>query len=338
MANPHRPKVSIAIPTFNRVNYLKLAIESSLAQTYSNVEVVISDNASTDKTSEILAQYSDSRLVMIRQAINVGMMANWNKCLEMATGKYFILLSDDDLLDPSAIEKLVARFEDPASYNCKVAANEIGVVYCRSRIIDQNGRTIALGKTAAPWETAPAAIDAFFKLKTQPVPCSILMRTGDVRDVGGYDATGYPLIADAKVWMTVALNRGIVGFIEDIHTSYRVHPISTTNSVSVEEWMRNNQLLANFCSRRIRSLGNIRLANDLLIRINWFNAHVAASQIEASVSQSSFLALKHYLQLMPNFLSPHALIAIIYRSARLIAPKKLLLKLINIKRAIDIAR
>lgn len=335
MTNPHRPKVSIAIPTFNRVNYLKLAIESSLAQTYSNVEVIISDNASTDKTSEILAQYSDSRLVKIRQPTNVGMMANWNKCLEMATGKYFILLSDDDLLDPSAIEKLVARFEDPISYNCQIAANKIGVVYCRSRIIDQNGTVVALGRTATPWEAAPAAIDAFFKLKTQPFPCSILMRTEDVRDVGGYDATGYPLIADAKVWMTVALNRGTIGFVEDIHASYRVHPISTTNSVSIEEWMRNNQLLANFCSEQIRSLGDTRLANDLLRRINWFNAHVAASQIEAGNSQSSFLAFKRYLQLIPHFLSQCALTAIIYRSARLIAPKKILFKLRNIKRAID---
>lgn len=331
MTNLNRPKVSIAIPTFNRVNYLKLAVESSLSQTYSNVEIIISDNASTDKTAEILAQYSDSRLVTIRQPTNVGMMANWNKCLEIATGKYFILLSDDDLLDSSAIEQLVARFEDPLSYNCKSSSNEIGVVYCRSRIINQNGETIALGKIAASWASAPAAIDAFFKLETQPVPCSILMRTDDVRTAGGYDASGYPLIADAKVWMTVALNRGTVGFIEDIHTSYRVHPISTTNSVSIEEWMRNNQLLANFCSGRICSLGNSRLANDLLRRINWFNAHVAASQIEADSTRLYIPSIQQYLYKIPLFLSLNSTAVVFYRLLRLIIPKSILTKIKSVK-------
>lgn len=328
----HASKISIAIPTFNRVNYLRMAVESALSQTYANIEVIISDNASTDNTCETLDKYNDSRIVVVRQSTNIGMMANWNKCLEMATGDYFILLSDDDLLDSNAIEKMIAIFENSASYGCPVAANEIGVVYCRSRIIDQNGEVVALGKSTTSWTKASAAIDAFFKQKIQPVPCSILMRTGDVRIVGGYDAVGFPLIADAKVWMTIALNRGSIGFVEEVLASYRVHPVSTTNSVLIEEWIQNNRLLATFCSEKIRTTSDIHVANNPLNRINWFNAHVAAALIESTSDRSYLSSLHRYLNLTPKFLSSNSIFAIIYRSMRLLVPKLILKKIVIIKR------
>ena len=327
-----RPKVSIAIPTFNRADYLRMAIESALAQTYSDIEVIVSDNCSTDKTTEVIAEYNDSRLVSIFQSTNIGMMGNWNKCLEKATGKYFILLSDDDLLDACAIEKLVARFEDSVSYNSAIVESDIGIVYCRSRIINKDGVVIALGKAANEWETAPASIEAFFRLRSQPVPCSILMRTDDMRDVGGYDGSIYTLIADAKIWMAVALRRGIVCFVDEINVSYRVHSVSTTNSVAIEEWIHNNKLLAGFCSAQIRSLGDLSLANYILRRVDWFNAHVAASQIESDVSASIFNAAFRYLKLVPLFWSVSSITVIFYRMLRLIIPKSVLSKIKQVLR------
>ena len=79
------PKVTIAIPTYNRAAYLEQAIGSALAQTYPHVEVIVSDNCSTDATAEFVSQIRDNRLVSLQQQTNLGMIGNWNACMERAT-------------------------------------------------------------------------------------------------------------------------------------------------------------------------------------------------------------------------------------------------------------
>ncbi|MGZ3749514.1 MAG: glycosyltransferase family 2 protein, partial [Pseudobdellovibrionaceae bacterium] len=92
-------RVSIIIPTFNRASFLVEAIESALAQDYGDLEVVISDNASTDYTSEVAQYFSkDPRVKYFRNAENIGMVKNWHKAVfEYATGAWFLILSDDDI-------------------------------------------------------------------------------------------------------------------------------------------------------------------------------------------------------------------------------------------------
>src|SRR6266567_6107791 len=90
------PKVTIAIPTWNRAEKVVKAIDSALNQAYNNIEVIVSDNASTDNTINLLDAYSDDRLIVLKQSVNCGMANNWNECLNRSSGDYFILLSDDD--------------------------------------------------------------------------------------------------------------------------------------------------------------------------------------------------------------------------------------------------
>ena len=91
------PLVTIAIPTYNRANgYLKNAIECALKQTYRNIEVVISDNCSSDNTEEVVKGYTDPRIRYFRQSANIGANNNFNFCLEKAQGSYFLLFHDDD--------------------------------------------------------------------------------------------------------------------------------------------------------------------------------------------------------------------------------------------------
>jgi glycosyltransferase involved in cell wall biosynthesis len=94
------PKVSIMIPTYNRAHYLIDAIESSLAQDYPNLEVIVSDNASTDNTYSVVKKYfSDPRFKYYRNEKNIGLGQNWAKLLyEYSTGEYGELLPDDDYL------------------------------------------------------------------------------------------------------------------------------------------------------------------------------------------------------------------------------------------------
>ena len=104
------PLVSIGLPTYNRVDLLERAIDSVLAQTHRDVELIVSDNASTDRTEKLCRAKAarDPRLRYIRQPVNLGPTANFNAVLEPARGEYFMWLSDDDWLDPDYVAACLA--------------------------------------------------------------------------------------------------------------------------------------------------------------------------------------------------------------------------------------
>jgi glycosyltransferase involved in cell wall biosynthesis len=109
---------SIGLPVHNGGRYLGEAIGSALAQTFSDFELVICDNASTDDTAEICLgfQREDPRVRYVRNEINVGVVANHNRCVELSRGRYFMWLASDDLLGPSLLERCVDALEnEPAA-------------------------------------------------------------------------------------------------------------------------------------------------------------------------------------------------------------------------------
>ena len=127
------PSVTIAIPTYNRLSFLRQAIDSALSQTHANIQVVVSDNASDDGTADFVASIRDPQLLFLRQKSNIGMLRNWNACLERATGDFFLLLSDDDYLEKSAIEQLAGAV---------IAAenqDKVALAYCRTWEVDRDG-------------------------------------------------------------------------------------------------------------------------------------------------------------------------------------------------------
>ena len=94
------PKISVLVPTYNYARYLPQTIESILRQTHSNFELLISDDASTDGSAEIIRHYADrdSRIRFMIHPTNLGMVANWNWCLQQARGDYVKFVFGDDLL------------------------------------------------------------------------------------------------------------------------------------------------------------------------------------------------------------------------------------------------
>lgn len=111
MTNTH-PLVSICIPTFNREGLIWRAIESSIHQTYANIEIVVVDNASTDNTREVVLKYAarDKRIKYFENTTNIGSGNNYLKCAEYATGEYAQALGSDDWLSRNYIEEGVRNF------------------------------------------------------------------------------------------------------------------------------------------------------------------------------------------------------------------------------------
>ena len=105
------PLVSIGIPTYNRERLIGRAIESALNQDYPNIEIVISDNASTDATSEVCRRYAQEQpnVRYVRQPRNLGAIRNFDEVLRQSSGQFFMWLGDDDWLDPNYVRLALAR-------------------------------------------------------------------------------------------------------------------------------------------------------------------------------------------------------------------------------------
>ena len=106
---PQSPLVSIALPVHNGADTVAPVIRSVLAQTHSNLELVISDNASTDDTQEICRQFArdDRRVVYRRHRMNVGLLNNFISAAQSTTGAYLRWIGDDDWLDPSYVSRVL---------------------------------------------------------------------------------------------------------------------------------------------------------------------------------------------------------------------------------------
>lgn len=104
-----KPRVSIGMPVFNGENYLAEALDSLLAQTYSDFELIISDNASTDGTQEICRTYEakDHRIRYFRNQTNIGAAKNYNRVFELSSGEYFKWAAHDDLCAPEYLRKCI---------------------------------------------------------------------------------------------------------------------------------------------------------------------------------------------------------------------------------------
>lgn len=122
------PSVSIGLPVFNGENFLEEALQSLLNQTYTDFELIISDNSSTDRTQAICAAYAqqDPRIRYYRNETNVGAGPNFNRTVALARGQYFKWAAHDDLLLPDYLEKCVDVLDhNPSVILCHSLAKEI---------------------------------------------------------------------------------------------------------------------------------------------------------------------------------------------------------------------
>lgn len=109
----HIPLVSVCIPVYNGEQHIRETIESVQNQTFSDFELLVQDNASTDATWELLGRLAaeDPRILLAWNTNNLGMAGNWNAVIDRARGKYVMLLSADDLLMPTFLEDSLAEFD-----------------------------------------------------------------------------------------------------------------------------------------------------------------------------------------------------------------------------------
>ena len=129
------PRVSIGMPVYNGGRFLRPAIESVMAQTYGDFELIISDNASTDATPEICRAYlaRDPRIRYVRNATNIGAARNFNRVFQLSSGEYYKLANADDVCAPALVASCAAVLD---------AHPEAVLCYARTTLIDEKSAVI----------------------------------------------------------------------------------------------------------------------------------------------------------------------------------------------------
>jgi glycosyltransferase involved in cell wall biosynthesis len=130
-----RPRISIGLPVYNGARFIEETLDSLLAQTYEDFELIICDNASNDQTEQICLAYQekDERVQYYRNATNLGAVKNYKKVLELSSGEYFRWANSDDLFSPVSLARCVEVLDGEPS---------IVLTYPKTRFIDENGQSI----------------------------------------------------------------------------------------------------------------------------------------------------------------------------------------------------
>ena len=218
------PVVSILVPNYNHARFLRRRIDSILAQTFQDFELILLDDCSTDDSQLILLEYaSDPRVRVEFNDVNSGNpFKQWNKGVRLAQGKYIWMAESDDYADERLLERLVAVLEaDP----------QISFAYCQSRCVTEDDRFGAFAESslddAQRWaadfcEEGPEACRKFF-LPYNPISnaSAVVFRRDIYEQAGGADES-LRLCGDWKLWAAMALC-GRVAYLCEPLNYFRTH-------------------------------------------------------------------------------------------------------------------
>lgn len=232
------PRVTIGIPTFNRAaTFLKESLGSAMRQNYPNLEILVSDNQSTDGTESYLQSIDDRRVRYIRQEKAVAPHDNAHRVLKEATGDYFLLLHDDDMIDPDFVTTAVAAME----------GREVGLVHTGVRKIDQTGKVIEIRENPHGSSSDFEYFVAVLEGRAVTFFCNTLYHTDHLRAIGGFKSKSH-------AYQDVMANLQIVKMYERIEisepkASYRMHGSKLGWKFSIDNWCDDSLQMIDLMSR-----------------------------------------------------------------------------------------
>jgi glycosyltransferase involved in cell wall biosynthesis len=223
------PRVSIVIPTYNRASIVRRAIDSVLAQTFDDLEILVVDDGSTDDTRAALAGYPE-RVRTIHQE-NGGPAAARNHGMRLARGEYIGFLDSDDAYLPRNVEAHLRRFEE---------CPEAGLVYCGIEILDKDGQRL--------WDLLPKPEDRGLVLERLIrynfiTSSTVLMRRAAMEFAGEMN-TSLWFAEDWYYWLRVA-SRFPIEFVDEVLVRYQRSAVSLSHGTAIATIAeRNMQMFA----------------------------------------------------------------------------------------------
>ena len=227
------PLVTIAIPTFNRADsYLSQALQSALKQTYPNLEILVSDNCSTDQTESLLTGIADPRIRYFRHETNIGANNNVNFCIEQAKGEYLLILHDDDAIDRDFVETCV-----------KAGANipDIGMIRTGMRWIDSHNNVLGQALNRVGGLPIEGFIVGWFSGMTPMHLCCTLFNTDKLRRIGGLHSK-HNVYDDVIAEVKLAGTHNRVD-VWDVKASFRHHLQQFAEKRQITGWCEDSLIL-----------------------------------------------------------------------------------------------
>lgn len=225
----NEPLVSVCIPVFNTVKYVKQTIESVLAQQYRNIEILVQDNASIDGTWELIVELAKTfpQLSIERNSRNIGMAGNWNKVIKRSKGEYVMLLSADDLLEPGFISCCIAEFQ----------AADVDVVATHYSMLYPDGSKVGRGQRIAE-------VDGIYQnfaceiLRCNPFQINFALFSIGVIKKMQQDENLFSeyVTCDYGLWLRLGLSGKQVKYLAQPLGYYRIHESNVSHNQIRLQW------------------------------------------------------------------------------------------------------
>ena len=187
------PKLTIAIPTFNRPEFLKLSLKSAIKQSYKGFyEVIVVDNSNKEEfkkeVDNVINSFSFTKKIkFFRNRENIGMFENWNKCLEQSSGEYTTILNDDDLLDYSFVENVLNDID-----GSKMLIYKHKIIFDKKRIKRLGSKIKYILEKIKSKEKEKIKISNLIFRNPSNGSLGVVVKTKDALFIGGYKNVFYP--------------------------------------------------------------------------------------------------------------------------------------------------
>lgn len=265
------PKISVIMPAYNAEKYIAEAIDSILGQTFTDFELIILNDHSSDRTEEIILSYKDPRIVYVKNEQNLGVAGTLNRGLDMAKGEYIARMDADDISLPERFAKQAALLDE---------CPRIAVVGCSIELFDDGGTFERRYFSTNPDQMK---VDMFFS--SGLAHPSVMMRTSMIRELGDYDRN-FEGLEDYELWCRVS-EKYSVTTLPELLFRYRVHGGQVTKNPSPKyqarmETLRKRQLeqlgLPEVLKCRIWRKDPSKTKEEILDQAAAFQAVLAADQ------------------------------------------------------------
>lgn len=217
------PKVSVGIPTYNGEQFIAESIGSVLNQTVQDLQLIVIDDRSTDATVEIVRSLRDPRIALYENEARLGIPANWNRAVSLASGEYFCLFHQDDRMHPDNLARKLDVLE---------ADSTIGIVHSAVEILVEPSAPYQLSRWVEASEN-DFTVDGYAYIRRLVLEgnliCapSVLVRREELVNAGGFDPD-LGFACDYALWMKLCLNRR-AAFLSQPLVQYRWHADNETH-------------------------------------------------------------------------------------------------------------
>ncbi|GGF14072.1 glycosyltransferase family 2 protein [Subtercola lobariae] len=235
-------KISVVVPAYNNADYIAETIDSILAQTYQNFELIIADHSSTDETKAVLARYSDPRITLLDTPAGGGALRNWNRVTEAATGEYLKLVCGDDILYPRALEVQLAAIENEPAVTLVASTRDI--VDARGTVVVAKRGLAGISGTVPGAQAVRRTVVVGSNIFGEPA-CTLIRRSALV-EAGLWDAQ-FPYLIDETTYSRVlltgdfhAISEPLAAFrISDSQWSVRLVQQQSSQAAAFHRWLHS---------------------------------------------------------------------------------------------------